>query len=127
MARGAFCCNRKQPNVSAETFLERYENQARKGLFIRPETDAVAHCALGLAGEAGEIADAVKKSQYAPPRPLDRNQMLYELGDVLWYLTNLGDQFNFGLRQIIVANVHKLEHRHAGKHVYSVDGLLGCS
>jgi NTP pyrophosphatase (non-canonical NTP hydrolase) len=106
--------------------LERYQYQARKGLFIRREVDPVTHCLLGLAGEVGELADAVKKGQYDPPREVNRTNLLLEAGDVLWYLTNFIDLHNFDLRQVIVSNVHKLQQRHPHKGAYSVEELLAC-
>ena len=39
---------------------------------------------LGIAGEAGEVADAIKKHIFHT-RPLDRDALLKEVGDVLWY------------------------------------------
>lgn len=100
---------------------EAYRQQVRRGLMIDGWTDPVAHCALGLTGEAGEVADLVKKSQYLKPKPLTPESMQNELGDVLWYLTALADKFGLSLEDLIVSNVTKLEARHPDR--YSVEDL----
>lgn len=41
--------------------------------------------AMGLAGEAGEVADLLKKVLFHD-RELDRDKLIQELGDVRWYL-----------------------------------------
>src|ERR1043166_6531999 len=86
------------------------------GLFCREGVDPLSHCAHGLAGEAGEVADLVKKSQYENG-DLDVRKMLEELGDVLWYLTNLSGQLGYTLDEIAGINITKLAARHP--HLYS--------
>ena len=66
---------------------------------------------LGLAGEAGEVCDLLKK-HYAIGAPLDRTKLIKELGDVLWYLAELGHAFNFTLDEIASVNLEKLAARH---------------
>lgn len=105
-------------------FLRYYQLQARNGLFIHNHVEPIAHCALGLAGEAGEVCDLVKKSQYDPPKGYTGESLLLESGDVLWYLTNILDRHGYSLKQALVANIHKLENRHPTKGVYSVEELL---
>lgn len=99
-------------------FAEAYRQQVRQGLAIGEGVDPVVHCALGLAGESGEIADLVKKSQYRQPRPLTRDDVLNEGGDVLWYLVNLANVFGLSLEDIMVSNIEKLERRHLSLGTY---------
>jgi NTP pyrophosphatase (non-canonical NTP hydrolase) len=66
---------------------------------------------LGLAGEAGEVADLLKKT-HGHGKPYDADKMLKELGDVLWYLANLADAHGFTLSQVAQTNVDKLRARH---------------
>lgn len=42
--------------------------------------------AMGLAGEAGEAIDLLKKAIHHRAKPLDRDKYMKELGDVLWYV-----------------------------------------
>lgn len=74
------------------------------------------HAALGLAGEAGEVVDLIKKMVFTPGRtgsPEEfRDKLQKELGDVLYYWTRLCDQFGFSPAEIISENVCKLEERY---------------
>jgi NTP pyrophosphatase (non-canonical NTP hydrolase) len=67
--------------------------------------------ALGLAGEAGEVADEVKKIAFHD-KTFDRTKMLKELGDVRWYLEYLADCWGFTMKEIEDANVVKLKERY---------------
>lgn len=102
--------------------LREYQRQVCANLFTKPGIDPLSHAALGLAGEAGEVADLVKKSQYAS-RTLDRERLVEELGDVLWYLTYLVGEVGLTLEELAVANVFKLEGRHSKDH-YDSSRLL---
>lgn len=68
-------------------------------------------CALGIVGEAGEVADLLKKVLYHG-KPLDVFHLREELGDVLWYLTSLAELHNLNLDDIAKANVEKLTKRY---------------
>jgi NTP pyrophosphatase (non-canonical NTP hydrolase) len=77
------------------------------------ELIAISYLALGLNGEAGEVADEVKKAirndgHISPER---RAKILDEIGDVLWYITRLTIEFDTSLAQIAQANIEKLEKR----------------
>lgn len=63
--------------------------------------------ALGLAGEAGEVIELIKKA-HRSDKPIDRNKLVLELGDVLHYVTVLALQNGFGLEDLMVANKEKL-------------------
>ena len=72
--------------------------------------------ALGLAGEAGEVADKIKKG-WRGDYDLDnldperRRAIGLELGDVLWYLANLAYEIGYTMDDIEAMNVEKLESR----------------
>lgn len=81
-----------------------------KSMKVYPEKHAIVYPALGLAGEAGEIAEKVKK-WLRGDRELDREGLLKELGDPLWYITSLADDLGFTLQDVVDANVEKLSSR----------------
>lgn len=67
--------------------------------------------ALGLAGEAGEVVDALKKS-LGHRQPLDVAHLREELGDVLWYLSDIATALGLDLGDIAAANIAKLRRRY---------------
>src|SRR5438045_7460690 len=70
---------------------------------------------LGLAGEAGEVANIVKKIQRDHGGVLNdeiRGKLKDELGDVLWYISACADELGITLTEIAEYNVNKLAKRH---------------
>lgn len=71
----------------------------------------LVHYALGIAGEAGECADMVKKNIFQK-HSFDRDHFVKELGDVLWYLTMAADLVGCSLEDVMTTNVRKLRERY---------------
>jgi NTP pyrophosphatase (non-canonical NTP hydrolase) len=67
--------------------------------------------ALGLAGEAGEVCELLKK-HWGHGHDLDQEKLKKELGDVLWYVAALAAQFQIELEDVAAANVAKLRSRY---------------
>lgn len=63
----------------------------------------------GLAGETGEVLEKLKK--HVRDGVLDREALLKELGDTLYYLVMIGRMFGYGLDDVIEANMEKLKDR----------------
>lgn len=79
-----------------------------------PQDMAVPYCALGLTGEAGEVAEKVKKiirDKGGVVSDEDKHELLKELGDVLWYVTDFADQLGSSLREVAQMNYEKLQSR----------------
>jgi NTP pyrophosphatase (non-canonical NTP hydrolase) len=69
---------------------------------------------LGLAGEAGEVADKVKKVLRDNEGNFDewrKLQIASEIGDVLWYIAALADDLGFTMEDIANLNIGKLKQR----------------
>ena len=69
---------------------------------------------LGLVGEAGEVAEKVKKVIRDKNGIFDeesKKAIKKELGDVLWYLSNLCNEFNFSFEEVALLNLEKLKLR----------------
>lgn len=67
--------------------------------------------ALGLNGEAGEVADLVKK-HVGHGHELDLFSLEKELGDVLWYLAEICTALDLELSEVARANIEKLKQRY---------------
>ena len=74
-------------------------------------TDNLLHAALGLAGEAGEFVDAVKK-HYIYNKPLDRENLIEEVGDILWFCALAAKELGHPLGTIAEENIDKLRKRY---------------
>tara|TARA_Y100000991_G_C21862306_1_gene301439 strand:+ start:91 stop:420 length:330 start_codon:yes stop_codon:yes gene_type:complete len=71
---------------------------------------------LGLVGETGEVAEKIKKVIRDKNGIFDeesKNGIKKELGDVLWYLSNLCNEFDFCLEDVALQNIEKLKLRAA--------------
>ena len=75
----------------------------------------IMYCALGLTGEAGEVAENVKKSWRNEMKiiPSRRDKIADELGDVLWYASQLATELGLDLEYIASNNIDKLSNRKA--------------
>lgn len=78
---------------------------------LTPEQVELAFNALGLAGEAGECADYVKKALWHSAG-LDMVKLANELGDVMWYLAAICTLAGLDLSEIMAANITKLKVRY---------------
>ena len=90
-----------------------YQDMASDTAVYKAE-HAVIYPALGLAAEAGEVANKVKKLVRDGPdkRPDDwREQIASEIGDVLWYCAALATDLNLTLGMIAGQNEAKLSAR----------------
>jgi len=81
-----------------------------KTMKVYPEKHAIVYPTLGLMGEAGEISEKVKKWMRGD-KELDREGLLKEMGDPLWYIASLADDLGYTLQEVIDANVEKLTSR----------------
>lgn len=78
--------------------------------------DAATYLALGLNGEAGEVAEVIKKvlrDDNGELTPETLAKLEKEMGDVLWYLARLADVTGFSLEAVAAANLQKLADRKA--------------
>lgn len=80
---------------------------------------AVSYLALGLNGEAGEVAEQVKKAirNDAEITSERRAKILDEIGDVLWYASRIAAEFDVSLSEVAKHNVEKLEQRKKQKNL----------
>ena len=93
--------------------LSEYQRLSRRTAAY-PREAWLAYPALGLAGEAGEIAEHAKKAirdDGGAITPTRREAVAKELGDVLWYVAQLATELELDLDEIAAENLEKLRSR----------------
>lgn len=71
----------------------------------------IVNYGLGIAGESGEVADLIKKA-YFHGHNIDKANVKKELGDVLWYLSQICRVSGLTLEEVALANIEKLKKRY---------------
>lgn len=71
----------------------------------------ILNVALGLPGEAGEFSDLVKKYKFHH-HAFERERMLEELGDALWYISLGAAVLGISLEELMQMNIDKLWRRY---------------
>jgi NTP pyrophosphatase (non-canonical NTP hydrolase) len=69
------------------------------------------HMAVGIAGEAGELADALKKPTIYR-RPIDLTNVVEELGDLEFFMEGIRQALGITREQTLLANINKLSMRY---------------
>jgi len=93
--------------------LDEYQQEA--GVTAKSSVD-LTYTVLGLNGEAGEVAEKLKKAlrdKGGILSPRIRGEMALELGDVLWYVAVCANRLGYSLDEIGRMNISKLESRQA--------------
>ena len=104
----------KEKQLSSITAADYQARACETAIF--PKHRATEYLTLGLTGEAGEIANKVKKfirdgatkDEYLAKRI----EIGYEIGDVLWYCAVLAEELEMNLGHIMEKNLEKLADRH---------------
>jgi NTP pyrophosphatase (non-canonical NTP hydrolase) len=95
--------------------FEEYQSEASQTALYPRRLNNLEYPTLGLAGEAGEVANIVKKIQRDHGGVINddtRSKLKDELGDVLWYISACADELGLTLDEISGFNVQKLAKRH---------------
>ena len=99
--------------------LNEYQQHALETA-IYPENRRIIYPTLGLTGEAGEVADKVKKvirdahEEFTPEKKLE---IVKEIGDVMWYCATLARDLGYELDDVAQMNVDKLRSRMQRNHL----------
>ena len=96
--------------------LNAYQDAARQTALYPDAGSNLIYPTLGLNGEAGEVADKVKKVIRDRARHFDeeaRAEIALELGDVLWYVAQLASELGYELDAVADLNLKKLRDRSA--------------
>ncbi len=94
--------------------LNDYQRESRKTALYPDLGGNAIYPTLGLVGEAGEVADKVKKILRDKDGFFDKDSkdaIKLELGDVLWYVSQLSSELGYELEEVANANLQKLNSR----------------
>ena len=105
----AICEAPKESGMS----LNEYQRKALETA-IFPTDEKIGYLVIALCGEAGEVADKVKKvfrDKDGIFSEADNKAIALELGDVLWYAANLAHAIGYKLSDIASLNIDKIHSR----------------
>jgi len=91
-----------------------YQDAAESTAVYPDKGDNLYYPALGLAGEAGEVCEKIKKimrDQKGHITEENSTEIAKELGDVLWYISTIATELNISLSAIAEDNIDKLHDR----------------
>ena len=75
-----------------------------------PQEQLIVNACMGLSGEVGEVNDLIKKAMFQG-HPLNKDNLINELGDIAWYLAEAATALGANLEDILTANIDKLKKR----------------
>lgn len=78
------------------------------------ENQRLLHAGIGLATEAGEFLDALKKHVFYG-KDLDKVNLREEMGDIFWYCAIIADQLDVDFSEVMERNITKLKARYGDK------------
>lgn len=82
-----------------------YQKKANKTLLGNEQV--LTNCALGLAGESGQVVNLVKNYTFRGT-DLDKEQLTKEMGDVLWYLSQVAQWADIPFEEVAQKNIKDL-------------------
>jgi NTP pyrophosphatase (non-canonical NTP hydrolase) len=94
--------------------FNQYQEEARKTALYPNKGNNFIYPTLGLAGEAGEVAEKVKKIIRDDGNVISEEkkaELAKELGDVLWYIANLAEELGLKFEDVARGNIEKLRSR----------------
>ena len=86
-----------------------YQEAANRTLYGNEQV--LTNCALGLAGETGQVVDLVKAYTFKE-KDLDKEKLVHELGDVLWYLSQIAEWADIPFDEVAQENIETLNKRY---------------
>lgn len=91
--------------------FEEYQKESRKTALYPSAGSNFVYPTLGLSGEAGEVAEKIKKVIRDKDGVMDdetREMIKKELGDVLWYVSQISSELDLSLDEVAKGNIEKL-------------------
>lgn len=94
--------------------FKQYQKESRKTAEYKNKDKDYIYPLMGLAGEIGEVIEKIKHVYRDKNNVFDneaKKEIAKEMGDVLWYLTQLATELGISLDQVAEDNIVKLQSR----------------
>ncbi len=94
--------------------FNKYQEESKRTAVYPNQGNNYIYPVLGLTGEAGEVAEKIKKiirDKAGQVSDEDKLELSKELGDVMWYVAQLATEFNLKMSDIAQGNLDKLHSR----------------
>ena len=94
--------------------FEEYQKESRKTALYPNKDNNFIYPVLGLCGESGEIAEKIKKvirDEGGIVSEHKKEEIKKELGDVLWYISQIATELGLSLDAVVKLNIEKLRSR----------------
>jgi len=91
-----------------------YQKESRKNAIYPGLGNNFSFPTIGLAGETGEVAEKIKKilrDKGGIVDEISKQEVRKELGDVLWYLSQIASEFDLSLEDVATGNLEKIASR----------------
>jgi NTP pyrophosphatase (non-canonical NTP hydrolase) len=98
-----------------------YQKQSRTTAIYPSMCQSYTFSLIGLVGETGEVAEKIKKLIRDRQGKLDdsyRDEIKKEMGDVLWYFSQLATDLDINLEDLVQTNLKKIKSRHVRSKIH---------
>jgi NTP pyrophosphatase (non-canonical NTP hydrolase) len=97
--------------------LNEYQEKALKTAMYAQNESGLIYTTVALCGEAGEVADKVKKIMRGDKKLniTTKADLMLELGDCLWYIAAMAKELGYSLDKVAQTNLQKLNTRYKNK------------
>lgn len=101
--------------------LTKYQTESRQTYTAYTVPTPIGYLAIGLNEEAGEVAGKIKKiyrDKNGVISEPEKQELIAELGDVLWYLTQICTEIDITLEEVVTQNLQKILSRQSRKKLH---------
>lgn len=92
--------------------IKKYQEETKRTLNHQSsDKDRLGELGMGLSGEVGELVNIIKKKIYHQHN-IDLKDIKEEIGDILWYLSNIANEYKIDLTEVMQENIDKLQKRY---------------
>ena len=99
----------KESYINYVSTFDSYQKHA-ESTAVYPKENWMEYLSTGMAGEVGELCSKVAKA-YRKDKPVVKEELMAELGDVLWFISEFARNMDYSLSYVADQNIIKLKSR----------------